>query len=149
MDEFRYSSSLSSDFLKLLGGEPLLINQKYAKNHIVVQGFMGLILSNYLFFEKDVNINAALLERLHVVEFLYSTNKTVNNSTNINKVLLDEEPNIIVFCNKLYFAYYNNKSVYKNQLKKNSNTKLKNKKLVELNTIPKKTFFFKYSETCK
>jgi hypothetical protein len=106
MDEFKYSPSSSSDFLKLLGGESLLIPQKYSKNHIIIEKLMGIILSNYLFEEKNENIHKALLERFHVVEFLYSIDK---NNTNINKTLSDEEPNIIIFCNKLYFSYFNKK----------------------------------------
>jgi hypothetical protein len=151
MDEFRYSSTFSSDFLKLLGGEPLLTNQKYSKNHITIQGLMGLILSNYLFFEKDTNTNKALLERLHIIEFLYNVDKELNNmdTNNINQSLANEEPNIIIFCNKLYFSYYNNKANYKNKLKQTNKHQIKSKPTIELNNKLKKTFFVKYSETSK
>lgn len=149
MDEFRYSSNLSSDFLKLLGGEPLLINQKYARDHIIIQGFMGLILSNYLFYEKDASVNQALLERLHVIEFLQNVDKNLNAIGDINKSLSDEEPNIIIFCNKLYFAYCNNKSVYKNGLKNTKANRNIQENIIRLNYINKKTFFFKYYETSK
>jgi phage/plasmid-associated DNA primase len=101
MDEFRYSSGSSSDFLKLLGGEPLLTTQKYSKNHILINKVMGVILSNYLFHEKNDSVQKALMERLFVVEFLNSVNKDL---VNINEVLQDEEPSIIIFCNKVYFS---------------------------------------------
>ena len=101
MDEFRYSSGSSSDFLKLLGGEPLLTTQKYSKNHILINKVMGVILSNYLFQEKNDSVQKALMERLFVVEFLNSVNKDL---VNINEVLQDEEPSIIIFCNKVYFS---------------------------------------------
>ena len=148
MDEFRYSSTFSSDFLKLLGGEPLLTNQKYSKNHITIQGLMGLILSNYLFFEKDTSTNQALLERLHIIEFLYNVDKELKNmdTNNINQLLTNEEPNIIIFCNKLYFSYYNNKLIYNNKYKKLKST-TQNKNTISLNNKLKKTFFVKYSET--
>jgi len=149
MDEFRYSSNFSSDFLKLLGGEPLLTNQKYAKDHITIQGLMGLILSNYLFFEKDNNTNQALLERLHVIEFLFNVDKTLNNINDINQALADEESNIIVFCNKIYFSYFNKKSNYKNILKAINTTVTRKQKTIGLNNVIKKDFFVKYSETSK
>lgn len=106
MDEFKYSPNLSSDFLKLLGGEPLLTTQKYSKDHIMIDKLMGLILSNCIFFDKNENINKALLERLHIIEFLYDVNKDMPN---INEILKSEEANIIIFCNKLYFSYFNKK----------------------------------------
>ena len=106
MDEFKYVSNNSSDFLKLLGGEPLLTSQKYNKDHIIIDKLMGLILSNCTILEKDEGIHKALLERLHIVEFLFDV-KTSNN--NINRSLENEEANIIIFCNKLYFAYLNKK----------------------------------------
>jgi hypothetical protein len=122
MDEFKYTPSFSSDFLKILGGESLLIPQKYSKNHITIEKLMGIILSNYLITEKNENTHKALLERFHIVEFLYSIDK---NNTNINKKLSDEEPNIIIFCNKLYFSYFNKKTPRnnKNKVTKQQNTK--------------------------
>ena len=107
MDEFRYSSSFSSDFLKLLGGEPLLTTQKYNKNHIIVEKTKGFILSNNLFVDKNESVNKALLERLHIIEFL---NIVCYDKNSINELLKSEEPNIIVFCNKLYFSYTNKKT---------------------------------------
>jgi len=107
MDEFRYSPSSSSDFLKLLGGEPLLTTQKYNKDHIVIDKNKGFILSNSMFSEKNESVNKALSERLHIIEFL---NVVCYNKNNINELLKNEEPNIIVFCNKLYFSYINKKS---------------------------------------
>ena len=112
MDEFRYSSSSSSDFLKLLGGEPLLTTQKYNKDHITIDKNKGFILSNVLFSEKSESVNKALLERLHIIEFL---NVVCYDKSSINELLKDEEPSIIIFCNKLYFSYLNKKS--KRQIK--------------------------------
>jgi hypothetical protein len=62
---------------------------------------MGLILSNCLIKEKNERIYKALSERLYIVKFLYNIN--------INFSLFKEEPNIIIFCNKLYFSYTNRK----------------------------------------
>ena len=112
MDEFRYSSSSSSDFLKLLGGEPLLTTQKYNKDHVTIDKNKGFILSNNLFSEKNESVNKALLERLHIIEFL---NVVCYDKSSINELLKDEEPSIIIFCNKLYFSYLNKKS--KRQIK--------------------------------
>jgi len=123
MDEFRYSSSLSSDFLKLLGSEPLLTTQKYNKDNIIIDKLMGFILSNTLFFEKNENINKALLERLYIIEFL---NTVCFNKENINELLKQEEPNIIIFCNKLDFSYFNKKPKNKIQNKNKVYKILKN-----------------------
>ena len=107
MDEFRYSPSSSSDFLKLLGGEPLLTTQKYNKDHVTIDKNKGFILSNNLFSEKNESVNKALLERLHIIEFL---NVVCYDKDSINELLKDEEPSIIIFCNKLYFSCLNKKS---------------------------------------
>ena len=120
MDEFKYLSNNSGDFLKLLGGEPLLTTQKYNKDHITINKLMGLILSNCVIVEKNESINKALFERLYVIEFLFNIN---TNSVNINKSLKDEEANIIIFCNKLYFSYFNKKQ------KRFKKTKMKNSEL--------------------
>lgn len=88
---------------------------------------MGIILSNYLFEEKNENIYKALLERFHVVEFLYSIDK---NNININKTLSGEEPNIIIFCNKLYFSYFN-KKIPRNRVTKQT----KNKTIIEKKNV--------------
>jgi hypothetical protein len=106
MDEFRYKSNDSAELLKLLAGEPLLINKKYAKEHITIVKLMGLILSNSLLLDKDITIQQALLNRLHVVEFKNTFDQKRNN---INKQLEDEEAEIIVFCNKMYHACTNKK----------------------------------------
>ena len=107
MDEFRYSPSSSSDFLKLLGGEPLLTTQKYNKDHVTIDKNKGFILSNNLFSEKNESVNKALFERLHIIEFL---NVVCYDKNSINELLKNEEPNIIIFCNKLYFSCLNKKS---------------------------------------
>jgi len=122
MDEFRYSQSLSSDFLKLLGSEPLLTSQKYNKDHIIINKLMGVILSNYLFLEKNESVKKALFERLHIIEFLNTVN---SKNIDINNLLNQEEPNIIIFCNKLYFSYFNKKSNREKRIK-NKNETIKN-----------------------
>lgn len=142
MDEFKYSSSFSSDFLKLLGGESLLIPQKYSKNHIVIEKLMGIILSNYLLEDKNENIHKALLERFHIVEFLYNIDKS--NTININKTLSEEEPNIIIFCNKLYSSYFN-KKIPRNRIMKQN--KDQGKQLI--NKIKKDFTIFKFLEIHK
>jgi hypothetical protein len=101
MDEFRYSHNFSGEFLKLLGGEPLLVSQKYAKDHITISNLMGLILSNTLLEDKNKDITDALIKRLHVIEF---KNVIIKNNIDINKCLFQEEAEIIIFCNKLYFS---------------------------------------------
>ncbi len=127
MDEFRYHPSSSSDFLKLLGGEPLLTTQKYSKDHITINKLMGLILSNYFFLEKNEEINKALIERLYVIEFLHQVD---NSIIDINKALSEEEASIIIFCNKLYFSYFNKKQ-QRSETKKLKQHKNKQKKQLQ------------------
>ncbi len=78
---------------------------------------MGIILSNYIFKEKNESVNKALLERLFVVEFLNCVNKDL---ININDILNDEEPNIIIFCNKVYFSYLGKEKNFKKNIITNS-----------------------------
>ena len=118
MDEFRYTSSTSTDFLKLLGGEPLLTTEKYNKNHIIIDKLMGFILSNCVFFEKNESINKALLERLYIIEFLFEINR---DNININESLKKEEANIIIFCNKLLFSCIDKKQKRFKKVKQKNN----------------------------
>ena len=106
LEEFKYKKSTASDLLKLLGGEKLLTSKKYSKEHINIINLKGMIVSNNEIDEKNEEIKKALLNRLFVINFL---NKCLNSQKNINESLIKEEPNIIVFCNKLYFSYFNKK----------------------------------------
>ena len=70
--------------------------------------------------DKNDDINKALIERLYIVEFLFTYQK---NNTNINNSLKDEEANIIIFCNKIYFSFFNKKQIrLKNTNKKQIKT---------------------------
>lgn len=106
LEEFKYKRASSSDFLKLLGGEKLLTSKKYSKDHITIDCLKGLIVSNDKIDEKNLEIKKALLNRLFIINFL---NKNLNSNKEINESLMDEEPQIIIYCNKLYFKYFNKK----------------------------------------
>jgi hypothetical protein len=101
MDEFRYHSNDSAELLKLLAGEPLLVNKKYAKEHITIANFMGLIISNLPLIDQNMDIQNALLNRLYTIQF--KRGGGVNKKDDLNKSLAEEEAEIIIFCNKLYF----------------------------------------------
>ena len=123
LDEFRYSPSFSGDFLKILGGEPLLTSEKYQKKHAIILNSKGIILSNEFIKDKNIEIQNALLERLHLIEF---KNKFKKTDVNINSMLLNLEPNIVLFCNKLYFKKNN---------KKQREISLKSKEINAIDTI--------------
>ena len=138
LEEFRYKKSLSSDFLKLLGGEKLLTSKKYSKNHISIEGIKGLIVSNEIISEKDEDIKRALENRLYIINFI---NKVLYSNDNVNNLILSEEAHIIIFCNKLLF---------KLKYKKHSrfNQKDKSEKLYKSLTYNSKHNFgfYKYKE---
>lgn len=101
IDEFRYCPNDSAELLKLLAGESLLVNKKYAKEHITIANFMGLILSNLPLIDQNIDIQNALLNRLYTIEF--KKNNNIIKKNDFNKCLAEEEAEIIIFCNKLYF----------------------------------------------
>ena len=65
-----------------------------------VENSKGFVISNNNIVEDNEEIKKALTERLHTIEF---KNKHINTTENINTLLIKEEPEIIIFCNKIYF----------------------------------------------
>jgi len=100
IDEFVYDEKLKGDLLKLLGGEKLLISKKYEREHKIIEVLCGIILSNSIMKDEDYRTNEALNARVEIVEFL----KKIGIDENRDKLLKEEEAEIIIFCNKLYFA---------------------------------------------
>ena len=131
LEEFRYKKSLSSDFLKLLGGEKLLTSKKYSKEHISIENIKGLIISNELINEKNDEIKKALENRLYIINFV---NKVISSDSNINDIMLEEEAEIILFCNKLLFRLN-----YKKQNRFKGKNKFE-KKYNNLNYLSKNKF---------
>ena len=115
IDEFKYNPNRIEDLLKLLGGETLLTPSKYEKKHIAITELMGIILSNNLEIlkENDEEKLKALLSRLYISEFKNTPNK---NIIEINKKLHNEEAQIFIFCNKLFFYNYNNNDKFNKKL---------------------------------
>lgn len=103
LDEFRYDSSISGDFLKLLGGEGLIVEKKYSKGHINIDNIPIIILSNNLIEDKNENINKALYNRIYFVEFFNPVSQYDLKNVDFNKLIIEEEINIILYCNKIYF----------------------------------------------
>lgn len=124
LEEFKYRKNSASDFLKLLGGEKLLTSKKYSKEHITIENLKGLIVSNNEIDEKNREIKNALVNRLFIINFL---KKNLYTNNKINESLIEEEPNIIVFCNKLYFNYFNKKQKRYRLLSREYNAPLVNK----------------------
>ena len=99
IDEGRYNSSMSSDLLKIMGKENALVEKKYS-DHINIKPIPLFILSNIEFKDKDPKIDKALKNRMHIIEFI---NEVLSEDENFTKLLKDEEPNILIFANKLFF----------------------------------------------
>ena len=112
LDEARYNPNMSSDLLKIMGQEKIIVEKKYAKEHAEIISIPLFILSNVLFEDKDVSIKDALKNRMVIIEFINEIVKLdLNNSKDFKKKLKDEEANIIVFCNKLPFKLKRQKGV--------------------------------------
>lgn len=119
MDEFVYEEKLKGDLLKLLGGEKLLISKKYEKEHKTIEILCGIILSNNLMYDDEYRTNEALNARIEIIEFL----EKIGIDENREDLLKEEEAQIIIFCNKLYFSLkkvkYNNFNIKKDLKKLN------------------------------
>jgi len=104
IDEARYTKSTVSDWLKIIGGEKLIVEKKYSKNHISINPIPLIIVSNMLFEDTNKDVDEALKNRLHIIEFInIISNDNLNCSRIFKKKLKEEEPNIIIYCNKLLF----------------------------------------------
>ena len=115
IDEGRYNPSMSSDLLKITGGENTIVEKKYSYEHIKIEPIPLIMSSNNCFEDKDPSINEALNNRMFVIEFLEYLGQKNNDTTfKFKSKLKDEEPNIMIFCNKVFFN-------------KNDNNKLGNK----------------------
>ena len=125
IDEGRYNSSMSSDLLKITGQENIIVEKKYSKEHLIIKPIPLIILTNILFEDKDVLVDEALKNRLHIVEFINSVTKDNLKKSNMFKnTLKEEEVNIIIYCNKLLFSNLNN------NLKKTGN-KISNREILK------------------
>jgi len=123
IDEGRYNSSMSSDLLKITGQENIIVEKKYSKEHIAIKPIPLIILTNILFEDKDASIDEALKNRLYIIEFVNKISKeNLKGSFEFKNKLKDEEPNIIIYCNKLFFK--TKESNAKTLSKKISSTKV-------------------------
>ena len=108
IDEGRYNQSMSSDLLKISGQENIMVEKKYSKEHIEIKPIPLFIVSNILFEDKNRDINEALKNRMLIVEFLSAI--LPNNTNNLIKnKIKEEEANIIIYCNKLFFKIFKEK----------------------------------------
>ncbi len=126
IDEGRYNCSMSTDLLKITGQERIIVEKKYSKEHIVIDPIPLIILTNILFEDKNKDIDQALKNRLYIIEFINIISKeNINNSKIFKSKLKEEEPNIIVYCNKLLFKL-------KNDNLKKIGFKISNEKLIKI-----------------
>jgi hypothetical protein len=117
---------MSTDLLKITGQERIIVEKKYSKEHIVIDPIPLIILTNILFEDKNKDIDQALKNRLYIIEFINIISKeNINNSKIFKSKLKEEEPNIIVYCNKLLFKL-------KNDNLKKIGFKISNEKLIKI-----------------
>ena len=104
VDEGRYNQTMSSDLLKITGQETIIVEKKYSKDHAEIKPIPVFILSNSLFEDKNKEINKALSSRMIIVEFSTTLPlKKLKNAHTFKNNIKEEEPNIIIFCNKIFF----------------------------------------------
>ena len=119
LEEWKYSSKNSPEFLKITSGEDLLISKKYSKEHIIIKRLFSVILTNHEFKEKKEIIKEAFNNRMYYSEFENRLrDEDLKDFSNFKKKLDDEEVNIILFCNK-YFFKKKKGLINKRMLKKN------------------------------
>lgn len=126
IDEGRYNSSISSDLFKIMGQENIIVEKKYSKEHVQINPIPLFIISNNLFEDKNKKLNQSLFNRMKTVEFInVVSNYDLETQKDFKKDIKEEEANIIVYCNKLYF-----KSLKKTKIKLKFNKDFK--KLIEV-----------------
>ncbi len=112
LDEFKYTQANSGDFLKLLGGEGFIVEKKYSKDHIMITNISIIIISNTQIKDNDERINEALYNRMSFIEFFNPVPSNSGDKKYI-KEIKNEEANIIVYCNKIFFKKINNEKKFK------------------------------------
>ena len=105
LDEFKYEHYYIQEYLKLFSGENVVVDEKYSKIHKQIKDLPIIILSNNKIDEKNENLKNALLNRIYEVEFknVINNKRNININENVDKILKEEEPSIVVYCNKVYF----------------------------------------------
>ena len=105
---------MSSDLLKIIGQERITIEKKYSKEHVLIDPIPIIILTNMMFDDKNNLVDVALKNRLYIIEFINTISKeNLSDSENYKIKLKNEEPNIIVYCNKLLFRFKDKDSIGK------------------------------------
>jgi hypothetical protein len=140
IDEGRYNSSMSSDLLKITGEETIIVEKKYSKEHILIKPLPLFITTNNLFKDLDDKINQSIYNRMSIVEFINEVDVSeLSKLRNFKKDIKSEEAEIIIFCNKLYFKIFKEKSrKYKNKnILCNFNENLINKNTINKSLIDK------------
>jgi hypothetical protein len=121
-DEFKYYTNNRSDLLKLIDNEPILLDKKgIQKKEFIHKG------SVIFAFNPDIN-NKMLEDKAFINRLLIYTFTAEINDIDIDiKNILDEElPQIMLYCNKLFFKKLNEKKSHqKRHSKKLSNLILK------------------------
>ena len=113
LDEARLDKNVIADFLKIAGGEYSVVEKKYSKNHKEIKRIPLVILSNLLISSGEDDIDNALKNRMHVIEFVNILSENhMKNHVNFKKILEKDESKIFLYFNKLFFKVsikkYNN-----------------------------------------
>lgn len=117
VDEFKYNTKDLSNLNKLVNNEVLNVPVKYnsLKNLDIRSTYLS---SNKAIVENDIDLNNSIKNRINIIRF---KNK-IRGGKNLKIKIKDEEPNIIIFLNKLLF---------KNSGTKNFGNRISNLKIIE------------------
>lgn len=122
-DEAHHYTLNGGDLLKLLErNNPILIERKH-KEAVTAQNLSIVFLSNKELNMREDETKEALSNRLKIYVFEKKLSENVYDYNYLVKNLKDNEINIIVYCNKLFFKKY----IYNN----NKKPKIRNKKILK------------------
>jgi hypothetical protein len=120
MYESQYNRDISGDLLNILSREHIVVSGKYPNNSIDIKPLPLIIISNEIFKGENSTINDTLNGRILEIEFTKSENLVKRGECSfLVNLLKEEEGNIIIYCNKLYFDLNKSKR-YGNKFSNNS-----------------------------
>lgn len=139
LDEYKFNKKRRETDLKLFEGQTIIEDSKY-KEQQKIKELNLIVLSNFSVDPEDYqtenekkNTDTALANRVKLVKFLSSSEikNPVNLTTDTIKKIDEEDPYILIYCNKIYnklFIKNKGKTKNKNILQKITNKSILQKK---------------------
>ena len=114
--------------LKLTGGESLTVSKKYSKEHIDIKILPIFAVGNTKMKDNNNSIDKALISRILSIEFI----NELENTKGIKAKIKEEEPNIMVYINKLLFKLNKIGEIKGEENTKRIGNKFSNEKVLKL-----------------